>query len=82
MVASPHNTHWRYPSDRKNLTLFVYGRNATAPPPHLARDPETIQIWSKAAAYSAMSEDGQYVLFEGGWSFRYAAIMFASSTLA
>ena len=35
------------------------------------------QVWTGPAAYSALSPDGQFVMFEGGFTYRYASTMIA-----
>lgn len=77
LVSAPHNFHWRYPADRRNLTVWVLGgakTNFTAT--------AAVQIYPGPAAYSALSTDGTMVLFEGGPQYRYQSVMLARVPLA
>ena len=80
LVAAPQNTHWRYPSDRRDLTVWKLRRNATA----AAGGAEGAwvvaaqwRVWAGPAAYSSISRDGAVVAFEGGAAYRYQSIMAA-----
>jgi hypothetical protein len=63
------------PADRRNLTAWVFERFPNA---SLKPKPKTIQIWKNMpSAYSGLLQDAQFVLFEGGRSYRYASVLFA-----
>jgi len=75
LVSNPNFSHWRYPTDRKNMTVWRF-------PPASANgtlgDPiGEAQIFAGPSAYSALLDDGSYILFEGGETYRYASVMFS-----
>eukprot|EP00729_Bicosta_minor_P001225 gene1225-15381_t len=61
LISWPNYPRWRYPEDRKNMLVPVAGQ----------------QIFAGPSAYSAVSADGRWVMFEGGASYRYASVMIA-----
>ena len=71
-LSAPHWPHWRYPADRRNLTVWEFSAANTSAPPLRAW-----RVWPGPAAYSSLLPDGTAVLFEGGDAFRYASILFA-----
>lgn len=75
LLSLPHNPRWRYPADRKNMTVFRLTRNATNQTMPTYSVAGSDQIWGGPAAYSAMTTDGDFVLFEGGTEYRYASVM-------
>eukprot|EP00040_Diaphanoeca_grandis_P003130 m.279791 g.279791 ORF g.279791 m.279791 type:complete len:354 (+) comp143924_c0_seq1:108-1169(+) len=76
LISAPHYPRWRYPEDRKNMTVFTIGKNVS----QFQVLSET-QIFGGPAAYSSLTPAGDFVLFEGGNSYRYASIMVASTNL-
>ena len=81
LVSWPNYPRWRYPADRKNMTVMLLAENKTAPAN--VTGPERLvpvamqQIFPGPTAYSAISADGRWVMFEGGESYRYASVMIA-----
>ena len=67
VVAAPHYPRWRYPADRKNMSLFVY-----APGDAEKLRPRVVEVWRGPSAYSGMDAEGEFVMFEGGATYRYA----------
>ena len=76
VVAAPHYPHWRYPADRKNMSLFVY-----APGDTLKIHPKVVGVWRGPSAYSGMDTEGEFVMFEGGATYRYASVMIVKTNL-
>eukprot|EP00038_Savillea_parva_P003699 m.129121 g.129121 ORF g.129121 m.129121 type:complete len:561 (-) comp11252_c0_seq14:899-2581(-) len=73
LVSAPHWQHWRYPQDRRNMTVWLLQTTNTSAPTALA----TTSVFSGPAAYSSLSADGRFILFEGGDTYRYASLLFA-----
>ena len=76
VVAAPHYPRWRYPADRKNMSLFVY-----APGDTKKLRPKVVEVWRGPSAYSGMDREGEFVMFEGGATFRYASVMIVKTNL-
>ena len=80
LLSNPNYAHWRYPADRKNMTVFRFHKlsmqdaNSSA----LGQPDGEVQIFAGPSAYSGMSRDGRYIMFEGGEKYRYASVMFSS----
>jgi sialidase-1 len=85
LMSAPHYQRWRYAADRKNMTVMLFkpehGINTTNGTSGTLEVEAMQQIWSGPAAYSGLSPDGQFVMFEGGYSYRYASTMIARITL-
>jgi hypothetical protein len=85
LMSAPHYPRWRYPADRKNMTVMLFkpehGINTTNGTSGALEVEAMQQIWSGPAAYSGLSSDGQFVMFEGGLTYRYASTMIARITL-
>ena len=75
-MAAPHYPRWRYPADRKNMSLFVY-----APGDTKKLHPKVVEVWRGPSAYSGMDREGEFVMFEGGATFRYASVMIVKTNL-
>lgn len=73
LLSAPHFPHWHSPEDRRNLTVWKFSPNNVTKSIPLGQ----ISIFSGPAAYSSLSVDGQYILFEGGQQYRYASVLFA-----
>ena len=76
VVAAPHYPRWRYPADRKNLSLFVY-----EPDDSKKLHPKVVEVWAGPSAYSGMDTAGEFVMFEGGATYRYASVMIVKTNL-
>ena len=76
VVAAPHYPRWRYPADRKNMSLFVY-----APDDTKKLHPKVVEVWRGPSAYSGMDIEGEFVMFEGGATYRYASVMIVKTNL-
>jgi sialidase-1 len=76
VVAAPHYPRWRYPADRKNMSLFVYAPNDTK-----KLHPKVAEVWRGPSAYSGMDTEGEFVMFEGGATYRYASVMIVKTNL-
>ena len=80
-MSAPHYPRWRYPADRKNMTVMLFkpehGINTTNGTSGTLEVEAMQQVWTGPAAYSALSPDGQFVMFEGGFTYRYASTMIA-----
>ena len=77
VISLPHYPRWRYPADRKNMSVLSLSRNVTnktMPTFTVAGDQ---QIWPGPAAYSGLIASGDYILFEGGTAYRYASVIFS-----
>lgn len=77
LVSAPHYPRWRYPEDRKNMTVFTIEKNSSG----MFQVLSETQIFAGPAAYSSLTPAGDFILFEGGASYRYASIMVASTNL-
>eukprot|EP01051_Picozoa_sp_SAG22_P002993 SAG22_NODE_140_length_17982_cov_81.438741_2_plen_515_part_00 len=76
VVSAPHYPRWRYAADRKNMSLFVY-----APDDTKKLHPKVVEVWRGPSAYSGMDTDGEFVMFEGGATYRYASVMIVKTNL-
>ena len=76
LVSAPNNWHWRYPADRRNLTVWALQHNASAPSGFSATGAEW-QIWAGPAAYSGLTREADFVMWEGGLHYRYESVMVA-----
>ena len=85
LLSAPNNGHWRYPQDRRDLTVWGVdvARNASnaSAPPSLSLVGST-RIWGGPAAYSSLTRAGDFVMFEGGDAYRYQSVMVASTGLS
>lgn len=85
LMSAPHYPRWRYPADRKNMTVMLFkpesGINTTNGTNGTLELEGEQQVWSGPAAYSGLSPDGEFVMFEGGTSYRYGSVMIARVTL-
>ena len=86
LLSAPNNAHWRYPQDRRDLTVWAVdvARNASAnasAPANLSLVGAT-RIWGGPAAYSSLTRAGDFVMFEGGAAYRYQSVMVAATGLS
>ena len=58
------------------MTLFVY-----APGDTKRVQPRVVPVWRGPSAYSAMDTEGEFILFEGGATYRYASVMIVKTNL-
>lgn len=70
LLSAPNNFHWRYPADRRNLTVWSLRRNGSS----YALSGEA-RIWAGPAAYSGLTREGDFIMFEGGPDFRYQSVI-------
>ena len=75
LVSAPDNTHWRYPADRRNMHVWAFRPNASAPGGYSSAG--TVEVWHGPAAYSGLTLEGDFILFEGGPAYRYQSVMVA-----
>lgn len=80
LLSAPYNLHWRYPSDRRNLTVWAVSLGASAPGGVALVD--SWQVWAGPAAYSSMTREGDFIMFEGGTDYRYQSVMVAPTGAA
>ena len=78
LVSAPHWPHWRYPADRKNMSVMAFDVGAPNASARAPADPvRRAARVAGPAAYSAIAEGADTILFEGGDTYRYASILFA-----
>ena len=58
------------------MSLFVY-----APGDTLKVRPKVVGVWRGPSAYSGMDTEGEFVMFEGGSTYRYASVMIVKTNL-
>ena len=75
LLSAPDNTHWRYPADRRNLHVWTLVPNSSAPGGY--SEAGMVQVWHGPSAYSGLTREGDFVIFEGGPAFRYQSVMVA-----
>ena len=57
-------------------SLFVYDPNDSK-----KLHPKVVEVWRGPSAYSGMDTDGEFVMFEGGATYRYASVMIVKTNL-
>ena len=75
LLSAPDNTHWRYPADRRNMHVWALRPNTSAPGGYSAAG--TVEVWHGPSAYSGLTREGDFILFEGGPAYRYQSVMVA-----
>ena len=84
LVSAPHWPHWRYPADRRNMSVMAFevgAANASANGTRPLRLVGEERVWAGPAAYSSIVDGARAMLFEGGAAYRYASVLFARLAL-
>ena len=60
---------------RRDLTVWAFRPNASAP--NGFTQAGAARVWGGPAAYSGLTKQGDFVIFEGGPAYRYQSVMVA-----
>ena len=64
-----------YYNYRRDLTVWAFRPNASAP--NGFTQAGAARVWGGPAAYSGLTKQGDFVIFEGGPAYRYQSVMVA-----
>ena len=80
LPSAPDNWRWRSAKDRRNLSIWAVRRNGSAPA-GLSLVGQW-RVFAGPAAYSSLTRAGDFVMWEGGATYRYASVMVAPTGAA